>query len=444
MNSSVGDLFGGSARKIRDEVWGDIPVNRAMRTLLETKAMQRLKGMRKLGFVTGAFPAARHSRLDHALGVYYLTGITLKRITDSGAYLEERETQSALAAALLLDIGRYPYAEAVEDIALPEIIGQKELSRRWIEDSEVARVLKSEWDVEPHNVSRLVTRDNDLPIALTPTEHLTRDILFGSLDISTLDSLIRDAKGTKVSFGLLNLDGLMENLRIVGQENRALLAVDEDGAGALQAYVFSRYLMYYNVYGHYAMRIPHTMFARAVQDSVQDNIVSFDRLAEEDDAGAFALVQDSAPRESAPAILTRRLAERRPYLRALELDYRHHSYTSLIRLRTDASWRRRVEEAWSRYLTRYRKGVAGPFDILIDIPRPRTPQVDLQYIRRMPLPGERNLTDWEGLSGMHPGLTEELSLPLHRRIRVMAADQELAQSVRRHAEELFTIAKEVG
>lgn len=443
MNSSVGDLFGGSARRVRDEVWGDIPVNRALRALLETRAVQRLKGMRKLGFIFGAFPAARHSRLDHTLGVYHLTGITLKRITDSGAYLEERETRSALAAAILLDVGRYPYAEAVEDIALPEMIGQKELSRRWIEDSEVAKVLKSEWDIEPHNVSRLVARENDLPIALTPTEHLTRDILFGSLDLASLDSLVRDARGANVAFDLLNLDGLLDNLRVVGQENRALLAIDEDGAGAFQSYVFSRYLMDYNVYGNCALRIPHAMFARAVQDAVQDGLISFDRLAEEDDAGAFTAVQDSAPQESAPAILTRRLAERKPYSRALEIDSRHHSYTSLIRLRTDASWRRRVEEAWSRYLTRYKKGVAGPFDILIDIPRPGDPKVGLNYIRRMPLPGERNLTDWEGLSGMHPGLMEELALPLHR-IRVLVADQALVQSVRRHAEELFTIAKEVA
>lgn len=414
-----------------------------MRALLNTKAMQRLKGMRKLGFVSGIFPSARHSRLDHALGVYHLTGITLKRITDSGAYLEEGETQGALAAALLLDVGRYPYAGAVEDIALPEIVGQKELSRRWIEDSDVAKVLKGEWDVEPHNVSRLVARENDIPIALTPTEHLTRDILFGSLDVDTLDSLVRDAKGAEVSFGLMNVEGLMESLRVVGQENRALLAVDEDGAGAFQSYIFSRYLMQYNVYGHHALRVPHTMFARAVQDSVQDGVITFDKLAELDDARAFTTVQDSAPHESASAILTRRLAERRPYLRALEIDYRHHSYTSLIRLNTDATWRRRVEEAWSRYLTRYRKGVAGPFDILIDIPKTRASQIDLHYIRRMPLPGGRNLTDWESLSGMNESLIEELSLPLYR-IRVIAANKDLVQSVRRHSEELFTIAKEVG
>lgn len=443
MNSSVGDLFGGSSRRVRDDVWGDVQLSRAVRTLLETKAMRRLKGLKQLGLASQAFPNARSSRLDHAVGVYHLTAITLSRITDSGAHLEGREIQGALAAALLLDVGRYPLSESVDCVKLPETVSHKELNRRWVEQSEVAKVLKDEWDVEPHNVSRLIARENELPIALTPTEHLTRDILFGALDLDTLDSLARDAKGASVSFTLVRTESLLEQVRVVGQGNRAVLSVDEEGAGLLQALVFSKYLMDYNVYGHYSVRIPTTMFTRAVQDAVQDGVVSFDGLSEEDDSGAFDLLQRVAKDGSSTAALTRRLADRRPYFRALELDSRHHSYTYLLRLRTDSSWRRRVEEAWARYLTRYRKGEATNFDILIDIPRETSPDVSLKYIRRMPLPGERNLTDWQGLSGMTREDMLNYALPLHR-IRVITANKDLAQSVRRHAEELFTIAKEVG
>ena len=70
--------------------------------------MQRLRGMSLLGFTFGSFPRARHTRLDHAVGVYHLAGLTLKRIAESGAYLEDRDVRAALAAALLLDAGRYP------------------------------------------------------------------------------------------------------------------------------------------------------------------------------------------------------------------------------------------------------------------------------------------------------------------------------------------------
>jgi uncharacterized protein len=441
LSGTVGELFGGSGRRVRDVIWGDVAVDRAVKALLETGAMQRLKGMSQLGFTFGSFPRARHTRLDHAVGVYHLAGLTLQRIAESGAYLEDRDVRSALAAALLLDAGRYPYAASIEGINVPGAPTLKELSRRWIEHTEVAKVLRVEWDLEPHNVFRLVTRGDTPPHSLTPTEHLLRDILFGTLNVEALDRMVRDARGARVPYGLVEVERLIQHLRIVGQENKAILALDEEGAGLLQSVVFSRYLVYYNVYGHHALRIPAVMFLRAVQDAIGAGNVTFDELAEKDDAGAFVLLEDSA--ENSTAALIKRLADRRPYYPALEFDERHASYSSLIRLREDASWRRRVEEAWSRYLTRYHKGVAGPFDILIDLPEDQHFPVELRLIRRNPLPGERNPIGWQNLSGMSEDEVTRLHTPL-RRVLIATANEDLARSVRRHADELFTIAEEVG
>jgi uncharacterized protein len=443
LSGTVGELFGGSGRRVRDVIWGDVPVDRAVKALLETRAMRRLKGMSQLGFTFGSFPRARHTRLEHAVGVYHLANLTLRRITESGAYLEDRDVRCALAAALLLDAGRYPYAASIEGINLPGAPTSKELSRRWIEHTEVAKVLRSEWDLEPHNVFRLVSRGDQQPHSLTPTEHLLRDILFGSLNVDGLDRLIRDARGARVPYGLLEVESLIERLRIVGHENRAILALDGDGAGMLQSLVFSRYLVYYNVYGHHSLRIPTAMFLRAVQDAITAGTATFDELSEQDDAGAFALLEAQAEPESSTAALTKRLADRRPYQLALEFDERHPSYSSLIRLRDDASWRRRVEEAWSRYLTRYHKGVAGPYDILIDLPTKVHFPVDLRLIRRTPLPGERNPVGWQSLSGMSEDELTHYHAPL-RRIVISTSNEDLARSVRRHADELFTIAEEVG
>jgi uncharacterized protein len=448
----VGEFFGGSVRRIRDDIWGDIPVDKAVRTLLETAVMERLKGMNQLGFTLYAFPAAKHTRFDHSVGVYYLTRLTLKRIIDSGAYLEDRDVRASLAAALLHDAGRYPYASAVEGIRLPGMLPRDEAIRRLIEETEVADVLREHWDLEPHNVFRLIAQGDDYPDGshdatplrnLTPTEHLARDLLSGSLDIGTLDSLCRDARGAKVPYSLVDVEALVNSLRIVGHDNRALLAVDESGVGYLQSLVFVRYLMHYNVYGHYALRVPTVMFLRAVQDAIQAENITSEQLAHQDDAGALALISKSADPESSSAILVKRLTERRPYRRALEFDERYSSYASLIRLRDDASWRRRVEEAWARYLTRYRKGIAGPFDILIDLPERRRFEVGLRLIRRSPLPGERNPVTWQSISGFTEEDMIRYHAPLHR-IRIVTSNDDLATSVRRHIDELFTIAEEVG
>lgn len=455
MSGTVGEFFGGSARKIRDSVWGDVPVDKAVRTLLETATMSRLKGMSALGFALYAFPAAKHTRLDHAIGTYYLARLTLKRIIDSGAYLEDRDVRSSLAAALLHDSGRYPYALDVEGIKLPGMVPRDEVLRRLIEDTEVAEVLRESWDLEPHNVFRLAASsasenageaDEGTPLRnLTPTEHLLRDLLSGSLDVDTLDSLARDSRCAKVPYGnVVDVEALVNSLRIVGQDNLAVLAVDEAGIGHLQALVFARYLMHYNVYGHYALRIPTVMLLRAVQDAIQAEEITLADLAIQDDAGALALVSRSADPEGSSATLAKRLLERRPYKRALEFDERHPSYASLIKLRDDASWRRRVEEAWARYLTRYRKGTAGPFDILIDLPERERFDVGLRLIRRSPLPGgERNPVTWQSVSGLSEEDMTRYHAPLHR-VRIATANDDLATSVRRHADELFTIAEEVG
>src|SRR5215218_11243925 len=147
----VGEFFGGSVRRIQDDIWGDIPVDEAVRTLLETAVMERLKGMNQLGFTLYAFPAAKHTRFDHAIGVYYLTRLTLKRIIDSGAYLEDHDVRASLAAALLRDVGCYPYASAVEGISLPGMLARDEATQHQIEETEVATVLHENWELEPHN-----------------------------------------------------------------------------------------------------------------------------------------------------------------------------------------------------------------------------------------------------------------------------------------------------
>ena len=454
-SSTVGENFWGSKGRIRDGIWGDVPVDKAVRTLLETPAMIRLKGISSLGFPHFAFPAARHTVFDHAIGVYHLMRLTIKRITDSGAYLEDRDVRASLAAALLQDVGGYPHPWAVEGLNLPDMIPGDTETRRVIEETEVAEVLRETWDLEPHNVFRLVARGTGdhgegygipaPPRNLTPTEHLVRDLLSGALDLASLDSLVRDTRGARLPFGSVDVEAIINSLRIVGQDNRAVLALDEPAVGHLQSLVFARYLMHYNVYGHGAMRVPTAMFLRAIQDAIQAGKITSEELIRQDDAGALALVPRSADPDGSSATLVRRLTERRPYKSALEIDERHPSYASLVRLRDDASWRRRVEEAWSRYLTRYRKGTAGPFDILIDLPGDKHFDVRLRVILRSPglTSGERNPATWQGVSGLSEEDMVRFHAPLHR-ARIATATDDLATSVRRHADELFTIAEEVG
>ena len=97
----------------------------------------------------------------------------------------------------------------------------KELSRRWIEHTEVAKVLRGEWDLEPHNVYRLVSRGGDPPRGLTPTEHLLGTSSSDPSTSAPSTAWFGTPEGRSCPYGTVPVVPLIEHLRIVGQENRA-------------------------------------------------------------------------------------------------------------------------------------------------------------------------------------------------------------------------------
>ena len=72
--------MGGKPRPQRDRVFRD-PVHgiielaggdRELSELLETRAMQRLRRIKQMGFASLVYPGAEHSRFGHALGAFHV------------------------------------------------------------------------------------------------------------------------------------------------------------------------------------------------------------------------------------------------------------------------------------------------------------------------------------------------------------------------------------
>src|SRR6266581_5375510 len=105
-------------KTIRDPLWNNVRVDELALELVDTPAFQRLRYVRQLGLAFFVYPGATHSRFEHALGTYHLARRTL-------GLFEEREPFDAAgrdecrivrAAALLHDIGHYPFSHALEEI----------------------------------------------------------------------------------------------------------------------------------------------------------------------------------------------------------------------------------------------------------------------------------------------------------------------------------------
>src|SRR6185312_14707807 len=107
----------------------------------DTSAFQRLRYVRQLGLAFLVYPGATHSRFEHALGTYHLARRTLTLFEDHEDFgsLGRDECMIARIAALLHDIGHYPFSHALEEIGA---LNHEEVARPLITAGGVADLLR--------------------------------------------------------------------------------------------------------------------------------------------------------------------------------------------------------------------------------------------------------------------------------------------------------------
>ena len=256
-------------KAIRDPVWGYIHLPQPLLSIVDTEDFQRLRNISQLGFVHLVYPGARHSRFEHSLGVYHLAKQFLVRLlrSDPPLDLEDEDIRVFLAATLLHDIGHYPFSHTLEELT-GFFVDHEERSRAIIEDEsgQIHRLLRDELNVDPVRVANVIDyrrKDREIP----QRDLLLANILSGTLDPDKIDYLLRDSLFCGVPFGeSVNRDRLTASIRY--DQRRRRLSITSKGVSAVEALVFTNYLMYRNVYWHHTVRAATAMFKRSVQDVV--------------------------------------------------------------------------------------------------------------------------------------------------------------------------------
>src|SRR5256886_15325975 len=106
---------------IRDPLWGDIQIDPDALAVIDSEAFQRLRYVRQLGHAFLVYPGATHTRFEHAIGAYHLARRATGQLSDLGALQEVpgEDVRLIHLAALLHDIGHYPFSHALEEAGLP-------------------------------------------------------------------------------------------------------------------------------------------------------------------------------------------------------------------------------------------------------------------------------------------------------------------------------------
>ena len=314
---------------IRDPVWNTIRLDPVAAAIIDTPAFQRLRYIRQLGLAHLVYPGATHTRFDHALGVYHLA-VRAIRTLEAGSQVPPEVWEGVRLipyAALLHDIGHYPFSHALEELE-PEPIAanHEEMSARFFESKEMRAALAPLGEGAAEQISRIIQGRG---------ENALRGLVSGSLDLDKMEYLRRDARFCGVPYGEVDVERLLQGLVLLQDpvSGNWEVGLRAKALSALESLLFSKYQMFRNVYWHHGVRAATGLYKRIVEEAVGAGILTPpDLIGPGDEELLYELGQRASARQDAvaarlakrwlPALRNRRLPKRALEIPAWQLEGR--------------------------------------------------------------------------------------------------------------------------
>jgi len=275
-----------------------VPLTDRVRRLIDTAEMRRLGRVSQLGLVALVYPGAVHSRLEHSLGVYRLALAFLARLRHEprfAALVDEHDAAAFVVAALVHDIGHWPFCHAIEDVGLASFPRHESRVLPALSQGEPAAVLADAFGLRPERIASLITGT-----AADPAGRILHSLLSGPVDVDKMDYLGRDSLHAGVPYGRhFDEERLLASLCL--DRDAAALAITDKGRTAAEMLVFARYVMFSEVYWHHAVRSATAMLQRAIW--LLDQRLDPARLIRLDDPAFIATVREAAAGTPAAALV---------------------------------------------------------------------------------------------------------------------------------------------
>ncbi len=261
-------------QRIRDPVhslieFDDSDVESALWQAIQTRPFQRLRRVKQLGFSEYVYPGASHSRFAHSVGVFHTARQLLRVIqAKSSAPYRRRQAETALAAALLHDIGHGPFSHAFESVGKKlglKLARHEFVSEALIRGSEISSVLNQLGSGFADDVAEVIKAKGP--------RTLYDAVVSSQFDADRLDYMRRDRAMAGSKHGGIDYDWLIANLEVadipVGVDDVAAgtiptFVVGPKSVEAAEAYVIGLFQLYPTIYFHKTTRGVERLFTELI------------------------------------------------------------------------------------------------------------------------------------------------------------------------------------
>jgi len=269
---------------IVDSVHGDIHLTEREWLILDTLAFQRLRNLKQLGMGQITYPNATHTRFAHSVGALGIMARILAVAKANNYRLSKYQQENLRMAALLHDVGHYPYSHLMERIDGVTLIEEE------INEAARTRTRKRAFDASrvgypSHEQlgTEIVTHQRQLVDAIGGPDRAKEvadlfarskaadpqlsKLLHSSFDMDRVDYLQRDSRAAGVPYGNIDVNYLLNSLRI---SKSGMVGVVDKALPAAEQFLLARFFMHRTVYYHkttYGMEEACRHLLRRIRDA---------------------------------------------------------------------------------------------------------------------------------------------------------------------------------
>ena len=277
------------------------PAVTAEQDILDHPWLQRARRIHQLQSAWWVFPAAEHSRFQHAIGAMHLAGIwaqhlypSLRLAADVPSEFLVEETMRL--GGLLHDIGHGPFGHFFDDHYLADFgLTHETISQRIIQGDLAPLIAGLEASphgpfaaaesVDPAWVAYVISKVEVPGFAPPRWLELLKPVLCGSFAADNMDYVPRDAYACGVSIGPVDVRRII-HYTFISPEG---LALHQHGAEAMLLFLNSRMYLYTNLYHHRTVRRIDLHMREIFHDTIAELL---DGKSPLDDLGAYVALND--------------------------------------------------------------------------------------------------------------------------------------------------------